>query len=335
MSPELITTDIIKAVRQDNCFDFLRYLFAVSLIIAHFCTLTDTDDFGFLLGGMRVKAFFTITGFLVTYSYLRIGGDLCTYVKRRFARIVPAYMTAITFCLVLGMCVTDDSIASFLSNAQTWKYYASNLLMLNWIEPELPNTFQDNLHPQMDGSLWSMKFEVLFYCLVPALIMIFRRIGKVYSLGILAVIVLSYSSMNIHCAYFSYFISGMTLLLFFDKVSKHILLLFIASALIMIFGYYDFIPAISPICGSLEPVAFPIILIAVAYNCKVLNIFRKFENITYGLFLYHFPIIQLTIKYGLVEFDKTAAIIVVLISTALLAITSCKLVEQPLMKKYH
>ena len=68
---ELISNEIIQRVRKDNCFDFLRYFFAFSLILVHFCTLTDTEQFWFISGQMRVKAFFTITGFLVVYSFIR------------------------------------------------------------------------------------------------------------------------------------------------------------------------------------------------------------------------------------------------------------------------
>ena len=32
-------------MRKGNCFDFLRYVFAFSLIIAHFCTLTGNEQF--------------------------------------------------------------------------------------------------------------------------------------------------------------------------------------------------------------------------------------------------------------------------------------------------
>ena len=46
---KLISDEIIERVHRDNCFDFLRYLFAFSLILVHFCTLTETEQFWAIL----------------------------------------------------------------------------------------------------------------------------------------------------------------------------------------------------------------------------------------------------------------------------------------------
>lgn len=107
MNQSLLNDNIITEVRKDNCIDFLRYFFATFLIISHFCTLTETANSATqLTGGMRVKAFFVITGFLVTYSFVRGGYNLHVYARKRIARIVPAYIVAIALCVVLGACMT-------------------------------------------------------------------------------------------------------------------------------------------------------------------------------------------------------------------------------------
>ena len=85
----LINENIKERVRRDNCFDFIRYFFAFSLIIVHFCTANYTEQFWFVTGGTRVKAFFIITGFLVVYSYIR-RNSLKVYFKKRARRILPA-----------------------------------------------------------------------------------------------------------------------------------------------------------------------------------------------------------------------------------------------------
>ena len=81
-------------------------------------------------------------------------------------------------------------------------------------------------------------------------------------------------------------------MLFFDIYNKY--LKYILPASLVLFAFSE--------CESLT---FPIILVGVAYPCKSLNFFRKFDNITYGLFLYHFPIIQLLIHYGVAEYRLT------------------------------
>lgn len=332
-SDKLLNEEIIKEVRQDNCFEFLRYLFAFSLIIAHFCTLTDTEQLWFISGTNRVKAFFTITGFLVTYSYLRRKGDLASYARKRFVRIVPAYVVCIAFCLLLGVAVTSLSLGDFLAESQTWKYLAANLSMLNWLEPELPGTFQSNLYPQMNGSLWSMKQEVIFYCLVPILLYIIGKTRRWISLLLMVSCLCAYNFVVIQAQYFMYFISGMTLLLYFDLFKKHIRWVFPIGIALFVMIKFIRIPYVSDICYTLEPITFPITLTGIAYCCKPLNVFRKFDNVTYGLYLYHFPVIQTLILFGIVDYSKPLAFLLTLIATTILASLSWFIIEKPLMNR--
>lgn len=333
-SDKLLTERIVQDVRQDNCFDFLRYLFAASLIIVHFCTLTETEQFWFISGGGRVKAFFTITGFLVTYSFLRRKCDILSYARKRFVRIVPAYIACILFCLMIGIAVSSLKIQDFMSNNQTWRYIGTNLIMCNWLEPELPNTFQGNFMPQMNGSLWSMKLEVIFYCLVPFLIYFIGKTKKSAVLLFLAGFIAIYNYVPVQIQYFTYFISGMTLLIYFDTFTKHIRWLLPASILLFLPTNFIQVPVITPICCIIEPVTFPMMLVGIAYCFKPLNYFRKFDNITYGLYLYHFPVIQTLILLDVVSYSKLLALFLSFALTAVLACCSWFLIEKPLMSKY-
>lgn len=329
-----INEDITTEVRKENCFDFLRYFFAFMLILAHFCTLTGSDQYWFIVGGMRVKAFFTITGFLVTYSFIRRNCDIIQYAKKRFVRIVPAYAINIVFCLILGLCITTLAKSDFIQSLQTWKYFISNIFMLNWIEPELPGTFQNQFVPQMNGSLWSMKQEVVFYVLVPFFIWMAGKLKRWCMLPVIFLIIVTYNQMPVQLQYFSYFIVSMGMLLYFDWICKHNILLFVISVIISIFTYAVDINYLSDICHSLEPVTFPLILLTVAYHCKPLNVFRKFENITYGLYLYHFPIIQALIFFGVLRYSSSLCLCLTLVLTILFASISWFVIEKPLINKY-
>ena len=152
----IISDRISELVKRDNCFDFIRYFFAFSLILVHFCTLTETEQFWFITGGTRVKAFFVITGFLVTYSLLR-RKELKNYFEKRVRRIVPAYVVVIVVCFVWGMIISTCSLTEFLTSGQTYKYLIANLAFMNFVEPSLPGVFEGHYEEAMDGSLWSMK----------------------------------------------------------------------------------------------------------------------------------------------------------------------------------
>ena len=337
MQASILNDGIVNRVRQDNCFDFLRYFFAISLILAHFCTATNSPQFWFITGSMRVKAFFTITGFLVTYSFLRRDMNIRSYAIKRFVRIIPAYVVCVLFCFAVGLSISTLSSSEFLASHQTWHYFFANLFMLNWLEPELPQTFQSNPLPQMNASLWSMKQEVVFYVLVPILVHLMKtkRMRNYVCSAIVVICVISYNFVNHQTEYFMYFLFGMILLLYFDIFCKYRTYLSITALLVLIPVYAYHIPYVSAVCNALEPLCFPMVLLYVAYNAKHLNFFRKFDNITYGLYLYHFPVAQVLILYGWAEHNITLCFVGTFIITIFLAYCSFKLIEEPLMNRYR
>lgn len=330
----LLPDEVQQVVKGANCFDFLRYFFAFMLIVAHFCTLTNIDQLFFISGGLRVKAFFVITGFLVSFSFIRRNGNLKSYFMKRFVRIVPAYLCTIVFCFLIGLWLTDLSAGSFLSSSSSWRYLAVNAMMLNWLQPDLPGVFLANPLPQMNGALWSMKLEVLFYIIVPMLLFLAAKWGKRLLLPILFVAVVgSYSFLQVQGQYFTFFIGGMTVLLLFQYHSYLKYLIWVCVPL-MVLPYMVNYPLLEQCIGSLEPYLFAITLVGVAYILSFLSFFRRLDNITYGLYLYHFPVIQVLVHYRLHERSIVLTLILAVLITAILATLSWKLIEQPLMNKY-
>ena len=342
----LISQETIERVRRDNSFDFLRYLFAFSLILVHFCTLTETEQFWVISGQTRVKAFFTITGFLVVYSYLR-RGSLSVYVRKRFLRIVPAYVTVIIVSLIVGSIFSQLPVQQYITDTQTYEFLGANLSFLNYLQPALPGLFTQNYETAVNGSLWSMKFEVLFYVLVPFIVWLMRRYHK---LTILAVIFLFhmiwhgildyledhnpdislYAALN-HGSFNTiiYFFSGTVLLLYFDWFCRYVKWILPLTIMLLVAWYFvDF-----PLLNYIEPLLFSAVIIGVAYFCRPLNFLQHHDNISYGLYLYHYPIIQVLVQYKLHQYNIYLAFIVTLLLTILMAALSWRFIEKPLLKK--
>lgn len=327
--------DIVNEVRKANCFDFLRYFFAFFLILSHYLTLSEHDSVWFLAGSLRVKAFFVITGFLVTYSFLRRNCNLKSYAVKRFVRIVPAYLCTIMFCILLGCCISRLALPDFFSSAQTWRYAVANIFMLNWLEPCLPGVFEGNSMQSVNGSLWSMKVESLFYVLVPMIIWLVGKAGKhTVMAAVMAASVLFYNILPVQLQYFTYFFGGMSVLLYFDSFMKFKYLIISVAALNEFILYSGICPALNFTAQSLEPIFFTATLLFVAYNVKSLNFMRRYDNITYGLFLYHFPVIQVFIYFGLPEHHFWLSFLSITFVTAALAYMSWIWIEKPLMNRY-
>ncbi|WP_284361230.1 acyltransferase family protein, partial [Candidatus Phycosocius spiralis] len=88
-----------------NNFDGVRIVLAFIVVFAHLASLTQAPEFSrFLLlfnSDFAVKGFFSISGFLVTQSYLNSTTKL-DFARKRIRRIYPAYVIAILLCLMIG-----------------------------------------------------------------------------------------------------------------------------------------------------------------------------------------------------------------------------------------
>lgn len=94
-----------------------------------------------------------------------------------------------------------------------------------------------------------------------------------------------------------YFYSGTAILMFFDKFQKNIKILLPCALLIYLFKS-EFI-----VFEYLAPFAFAIIIIGIAYNFRYLNFIGKYSNVAYGIYLFHFPVIQTILHYKIHEYS--------------------------------
>ncbi len=151
---------------QDNNFDFLRLVTALGVVVSHqyaVAGLPSPSLNGFIyLGTSGVLVFFAISGYLVTGSW-RNDPHLFRFMARRLLRMWPGLaMMTLLVVLVLGACVTTDSLASYYSSPATWKYFS--VLGLWKFEEPLPGVFLDNpAGRSVNASLWSIPIEVRCY----------------------------------------------------------------------------------------------------------------------------------------------------------------------------
>ena len=336
----LLDEATVKAFKSGNCFDFIRYFFALSLFIVHYCTLCGIDQFWMVSGGTRVKAFFTLSGFLVFYS-LASKRDLRGYAEKRVRRIMPAYTAAIMLCLLTGILFGTLPTAEFLTSSQTWKYLAANLSFLNFLQPTLPGVFQHNPIPAMNGALWSMKVEIIFYLTAPVVYTLMTRFNRhlvlaVVYLGCLGASLYAdslyaatgqdrYLHLRIQIGSFTYFYAGVAILLYFRyflPYKRYIIplaaLLFLGRAWAEPFRW-------------IEALSFAALLVGFAYSVRPLNVLRRYDNISYGIYLYHFPVIQCFVQNGMAYNRPALTFALSLTITLILATLSWFLLEKPLL----
>lgn len=161
---------------RDNNFNFIRMVAALFVLVSHAYPLSLgaseveplVAQLGISLGGLGVFTFFCISGFFISLSYQRSKSKI-DFVVARFLRLYPALLVVLVLsAFVVGPLFAAISLHDYFSSSEVYSYVATNL-KLKSIQFQLPGLFQDNPYPGINGSLWTLYYEVLLYALVFAL----------------------------------------------------------------------------------------------------------------------------------------------------------------------
>lgn len=332
-----------SSVMYKNNFDSVRIMLALIVFFAHVSALTQVDEFKyfdiFFDSNFAVKGFFAISGFLVAHSYLSSQSKF-EYAKRRIFRILPAYLMTLVLCLGIGFLVTDLDALDFFKSPQTLKYILANLTFLNFIQSTLPGVFEANPIQALNGSLWTIKVEIMLYFCIPILIYLFKRFGS-------TPITIATFFLSIAWVYFfsvlydggrgeelarqfpgqlSYFVLG-AFLAINEKMINNLRLIALASLVALFITNNPLIRLI------IDPIAYSTIVLYLSLaTCKNINL-GKYGDISFGIYLYHFPIIQLFIFLGLFDVNVWIGLSAALTSSLFLALGSWHFIEKKLLKR--
>ncbi len=160
-----------------NNFDLLRLLFAATVCLVHAYVLSGFQQLGIianvLSSAVAVKSFFVVSGFLIFMSFEH-SSSFAAYARKRIRRIYPALFHGDHALRVGLVAVSSKNITEYFSFAWV-KYVAANLAFLNFWQPTLPGVFDSNMLPDVNGALWTLKIEIMFYLAVPLFVFLFRR----------------------------------------------------------------------------------------------------------------------------------------------------------------
>lgn len=332
-------------MNNKNCFDFLRFFFAFNILLAHLNELSQSRSLSFLSffsnSNIAVKGFFVISGFLVAKSFATTP-SLKKYFIKRAKRILPAYVVVVLFATIFLVFFSSSGALQYFTDSGVYKYLGWNLAFLNFMHPCLPGVFENNLLCAVNGSLWTLKVEEGFYIVLPLIFYVIKKTNKpILILGILYVLsILYWFVMDYYFeqpllakqlpGYLSYFVVGIFLFLNFDYVMRNKKQILAGSILILIgcnFSNFQI--------DLMYPAVFGTIVIITAYSLSFLNDFGKYGDFTYGLYIYHFPIIQIFRQCNLFEkYNPLIMAITVVLITLFFAVTSWFLVEKRFLDRY-
>jgi peptidoglycan/LPS O-acetylase OafA/YrhL len=163
-----LLSDVLR--RDGNNFDILRLVAALAVIVGHSYAISPQpphqDPVLRLLhfdysGSLAVKFFFFLSGLLVANSIRSKPNPFHFLLKRAF-RIFPGLLLCLLIAVfVVGPLFTNLSVLDYFSNRATWNYMVQNFFLFE-IVWRLPGVFDSSKYG-LNGSLWTLPYEVLCY----------------------------------------------------------------------------------------------------------------------------------------------------------------------------
>jgi peptidoglycan/LPS O-acetylase OafA/YrhL len=344
---------------RNNALNAWRLTLATGVILWHSFPLTGRhvafEPAHQLLGQMFVDGFFAISGFLITASWLR-NPRLRTYFAARGLRILPGLWV----CLIItafviapiGVAIQGGSAANLLLSRAPIEYVLKNSAVA-MVQLGVGGTPSGIPWPhQWDGSLWTLLWEVLCYIAV-AVLGVVGLLNRRWLIPAASALALFWSALlQLHPL--SGFgeappgtqghIDAATVALILEVLAARFALMFLAGALL--YQLRNVIPArwslvaasvVIVLAASLLPnyrvlgaipLAYAVIVSGALLHNKRL---RLRADLSYGMYIYAFPIQQLLVICGLASLNPTVFAIIAAIATLPLAALSWFLVEKPAM----
>jgi peptidoglycan/LPS O-acetylase OafA/YrhL len=297
-------------------------------------------------GHIAVCGFFVISGFLIIRSCWS-SNSLKDYFIKRCRRLLPAYCLVIIICIIGLSLISNLTMVEYFKSPQLIKYFITNILFMNFLQPSLPGVFIENNGQAVNGSLWTIKLEIGFYIIVPIIAYILNKIKtkKRINIFLFCLYIFGYAY-NFVClfisrklesrfieelahqlpGYIQYFAVGIFCVINYDLVHKYDKYLIIPGIIILVIYY---------MIGNdyLLPIGLGVIILFIGFNFRKLNNIGKLGDYSYGAYIFHFPIIQILIAMGYFQINKNVSLLIVLGMVFSTSYISWHFLEKKLVKR--
>jgi peptidoglycan/LPS O-acetylase OafA/YrhL len=340
---------------RDNNFDLIRLAAAMQVLVMHALVWLEVPAPSWFLEVADwfpgVPIFFAISGWLVTASYAR-SPTVGEYLRNRALRILPGLWV----CLLLSYAavVLRGGLGADHLLLRTLAWFAANGSMF-----QFAGAFGTGV---ANGALWSIATEIQFYLLIPLVGQFAPRAWRrraTASLIIVASIALSSTFHAWTLAHEStlhpwvypvlyasvlangfFFLFGVLAYLWVDRLTRLVqgrALAFVglylaASGAIAALGH----DAAAVHASVWSAAVYPLLALAVfsaAHSAPGLSrSLLQGHDLSYGLYIYHMPVIYALLHHGLAG---GAGLAVALVLVAAIAAMSWLLVERPMLRRKH
>jgi peptidoglycan/LPS O-acetylase OafA/YrhL len=312
-----------------NNFTLLRVVLALLVVLGHFKVLPGIAPAHGIFGyaDFAVDAFFVVSGYLVTGSFDKQPHVSGFYV-RRFFRVYPLYLVVVMVQAVVMVQLLPGGLAQHVGGFI--KYLAANSVFATFLGYDVDGLLNGLKHPGINPSLWTLKIEVGFYLLLPLLWRLTQRYGVAFLVAVFLASTV-YVEYALHAgaenmakqlpAQLRFFAVGIGLYRY-----RHAITLPVPAAVassVLLFGLctlrhdLPMVPVYPLFVGLL------VFIVALRLPAFVLPF-----DISYGVYLVHGPLIQLSLLLGIYR-DTSAFLFALVGYTVLLALAADFCIERP------
>lgn len=338
----------MKYNNKSNSLNELRFYLALVVVTIHLAFLTQTEltknilTITYPLATRAVDLFFVLSGFLIYMSWDK-NKSVKGYFYKRFFRLYPLYFLVVIsipllFIILFGGELDFDTVISYL---------IANLSFMNFIFPEIPGLFERNNHQIINGALWSLKVEVMFYISLPFIYWLIERAKRPFTIivvlfsaslffNLLLLVIERFFSINLGPLYnqlpskLYLFVFGIVLYKYFDFFKVGLLS---SLKLVFIFIFYLSLFLFSDLNFAISIVVCSLLLFFSFINFKF-AFFSATADYSYSIYITHFPIIQIMLGFG-VEFVSFFDLFLYLIIQSVVSILCWKVVESNCLRISH
>ncbi|GAB2770310.1 peptidoglycan/LPS O-acetylase OafA/YrhL [Hymenobacter luteus] len=331
---------------MQNNFDAVRLGLALTVVLCHLAVLSEVPAFqpflAVLSADFAVKGFFVISGCLVTRSFLSSASGR-EYAEKRVRRIYPAYLVTLGLAWLIGLVATTLPVGEYLGHPATYRYLGANAIFLNFLQPTLPGVFGQQPVPVLNGSLWTIKVELCLYACVPVLVWLCRRLGPYPAVGLVYVGALAWGWL-LPCVpglspravtelsrqfpgMLHFFALGALFTLQERRLGPWL------GGLTLIVGVAFLLLRHHALREVLEPVCYASLVLFLATRLPAQLPVGKWGDVSYGVYLVHFPLIQLFVYWGVFASAPWQGLSGVLLLILLVAFGLWHLVEKRWLRR--
>lgn len=325
--------------RSASSFDAIRLFAAFAVLVSHHFALAGRQEpivpsFG-TLGVSALTIFFVISGYFVASSWDR-EPDAQRFFTKRALRIFPALVIVVAVSIVIiGSAETNLSLGDYATSVATWTYW-KNAAVIFGIQFDLPGVFTSSTFPVVNMSLWTLPVELIMYSIV-----------AIAGIALQGFVRWAYPVLAMIFAVAWFVVPG-------DEFGSSLQLLnlgvfFLVGATVHSYGLLKHVsPAVLPVLVLVVAfaavqggpgtklllwAAFPVLVLGLgALPSRVGTSVTTMGDISYGVYLWAYPIQQIVIAHLLGFTNFWMSMMIAAGATAALGLASWRFVERPALR---